>query len=172
VVLSGEYGSSNGFWDINVYKGRVYWTSWDSPLVHAVNLDGTGREDISIGLPNARAFSLEVFNGQLFISDNDAYQIVSTFLDGSNLQVLATGVHATGMDFHDGRLYFNNEDNFDIYSILPDGTNLRFEATTKRKAFQINVTTIPEPSGTFSTDCLLHCSLFDGMTKKTINNSK
>lgn len=155
VVLSGEFGYANGFWDINVYDGKVFWTSWDSPLIHVVNLDGSGRDDISIGLPNARAFSLEVFDGRLFVSDTEAEQIVSTLLDGTDLRVLVTDVHAVGMDIHGGRLYFNNELDYDINSILLDGSDLRFEATTDRKSFQINVTTVVLPNSVFITRGIL-----------------
>jgi hypothetical protein len=91
-------------------------------------------------------FSLEIVNDRLFISDTLNDRIVSTALDGSDLQILVSGVEAEGISIFDQRLYYDNTagDGRNIYSVPLGGGASRYEATTDRRSFQLTV--IPEPS--------------------------
>jgi hypothetical protein len=140
-VISGHYTYDGGIWDFAIDGDRVYWTSWDSRLVRSTKLDGT---DLRSMIVATRAFSLEIAEDRLLVSDVGNREIVSTTLDGDDRTVLVGNVRAPGIEVYDGRLYYNNEDDLDIFSIPVSGGVPRFEASTDRRSFQLTV--IPEPS--------------------------
>ena len=139
-VVSGYTGYSTGIWDFEIYQGRFYWTSWNSPYIRSTLLDGTDFR--SIPTDGSRAFSLEIAKDQLFVGDTGYENILSMAMDGNDRHVLIANVDPVGMDIFEDRLYYNSV--FDINSISLTGGTPRYEATTQNRiSFQLTV--VPEP---------------------------
>ncbi len=134
-VISGFFGYSQGFWDFELYGDRIYWTSWSSSSVKSINLDGSGFQTISLN-GVTRAFSIEVADDRLFISDIGTGQfdrVVSCDLKGGDVVELVGGLtQLYSLDVFEGRLYyaslaFNPGLNSLIHSLPIDGGKPQLE---------------------------------------------
>jgi hypothetical protein len=146
-VISPYLGHGFGIFDFQIYGERFYWTSWNSPSISTTRLDGSDYRRISpAGI--SRAFALEVLNDRIYIADErtgpQTGRIVSTALDGSDLQTLVEGPYVYSLDHYAGRLFYNDENNFSIWSIPLTGGPPRVELLdTGGYSWQLAV--IPEP---------------------------
>ncbi len=108
-VISGYFGYGEGFWDFEIYGNRIYWTSWDSSSVRSINLDGSDFQTININ-GVSRAFSIEVADDRLFLSDIDTGpfdRVVSADLNGGDVEELVSGLtELYSLDVFEGRLYY------------------------------------------------------------------
>lgn len=135
-VIEG-FSASEGIWDFEIHGDRVYWTSWDSPSVRSIGLNGTDYRVISLeGV--RRAFSIEIANDRMFVSDTGTREnnrVVSSSLNGGATTEFVWGLtELYSLDVFEGRLYFAHLEFSEhmysrIQSIPIDGGETRDELT-------------------------------------------
>ena len=112
-VISGYNGGNGGLWDFELHGDRIYWTSWDSPSVRTVKLDGSDYQVIPIPTVG-RVFCIEIEGDTMYLTDrvsfDDSDRVVAVDLDGGNLVELVSGVNTIhGLDVSLGRIYYTSE---------------------------------------------------------------
>jgi hypothetical protein len=158
-VISGYTGEFDGIWDFELHGDRIYWVGWSTTKISSIRLDGSDyREVFPAGI--TRAFSLEIDNNRLIVSDNRSVQptqtgrILSIALDGTDVQTLVDGPYAVGMDVHGGRVYYGDERTFDISSIPTTGGAVRTELHQDGgRPWQIDV--VPEPASSLAVSMMM-----------------
>ena len=74
---------------LDVASGNIYWTDYDTKGIRRVNLDGTGVEDLVMGV-NPREIALDLIEGKMYWAGNQSIQRAN--LDGTEYQTLVTGL--------------------------------------------------------------------------------
>lgn len=144
-VYSGPSGYNEGPDDIDVYDGRIYWTSWHSTSVMTCALDGTDYQTIPLASPG-RAFAIQVTDDAMYVAVNSLPGSIGAIrrytMDGTSFDVLADGYYILDMQLYGDRVYFNCEQSSAIYSVPLAGGVPRLEADVH--SWQLTV--VPEPA--------------------------
>ena len=71
----------------------MYWTDRGTDKIQRANLDGTGVDDLVVGVTDPRGIALDISGGKIYWVDNGADKIQRSNLDGSNVEdVITTGL--------------------------------------------------------------------------------
>ncbi len=104
---------------LDVAGGKMYWTDWaGSSNVWRANLDGSDAEVVISGeFSNPSGIDLDLVNGKMYITDEGGVDGVGSIpsvaranLDGSGLEILATGGRPSGVavDAVNRKLYWTD----------------------------------------------------------------
>ncbi len=149
-VVSGYFGYSDGCYDIAIHEDRLYWTSWVSPSVKSVALDGSDFRNTAItGADVASAFQIEAHEGELYISaikngTSGSYGIHAINADGVVQRTLTTGRSYYTLEAYGDRMYYSPDSGPDyLYSVPLAGGD---EVLHADESVYSRFTVVPEPT--------------------------
>ena len=125
-------GVPNGI-DLHLAGEKVFWVvnhtgiPGDPDLLRSADLDGTGAQTLHSTNPPATAVGCDVAGGRVYFTDRSRSDLRSSALDGSDVQVLATGrnVYMVAADGCGERVYWTEPDDGKIVSVALDGSDLQ-----------------------------------------------
>ncbi|MCG8408458.1 MAG: thrombospondin type 3 repeat-containing protein [Phycisphaerales bacterium] len=109
IVESTEAQSPRGV-AISPGLSKVYWTDSATQKIRRANLDGSGVEDVLVGLSFPYAIAIDDVGGWLFWTDLGLQSIHRARLDGSSAEIVVSNQpspFAIGLDLAGGKIYWS-----------------------------------------------------------------
>lgn len=127
---------------LDVADNKMYWVD-DEGNVSRANLDGTSPEIGILNVPDAswRALTLDVENGKMYVYDANVEDIYVANLDGSNPQIIISGVYGyvIAVDTVNDKIYFDDQNSGELKIANLDGTNIETVDTDGTRIYGIQI---------------------------------
>jgi hypothetical protein len=112
------------FLELDPDRNKMYWSDFDSGIIHRANLDGSSPEAFVSGLDRVR--DIEVLNDMIYWTDRDTRLVQRQNLDGTGREALygpsgLTLPHGLALDSASGFLYIADADGGQVYRGALDG---------------------------------------------------